>query len=192
MTVSLRFGLLIAALIFGLDQALKWIMIDIVSLERLRMIDLIPIFRLTWAENCGISLSLFSGCSPMQRWLLVALTGVLSAIIALWMTRERERIDMIALAMILGGALGNIADRIHHGYVVDFADLHFGDFRPFMIFNLADVSITSGVVLLVARALFLREKESETSQKTAVDNKVDNKADNEVDNKADNKKAIEE
>ncbi|MBJ7502303.1 MAG: signal peptidase II, partial [Sphingopyxis sp.] len=66
--------------------------------------------------------------------------------------------DVIALAMILGGALGNIVDRVRFGYVVDFADLHIGEFRPFMIFNVADACITLGVLLLVARALLLGEK----------------------------------
>src|SRR3546814_8737675 len=60
--------------------------------------------------------------------------------------------------MILGGAIGNILDRIRHGFVVDLADLHFGTFRPFLIFNVADACIKLGVLLLVARALLLREK----------------------------------
>ena len=78
------------------------------------------------------------------------------------MTREQAKGDVIALAMILGGALGNIVDRVRYGYVVDFADLHFGDFRPFMIFNVADACITLGVLLLVARALLFGEKTAST------------------------------
>ena len=78
------------------------------------------------------------------------------------MTREKAKGDVIALAMILGGALGNIVDRVRHGFVVDFADLHFGDFRPFLIFNVADACITIGVLLLVARALLLGEKAGST------------------------------
>jgi signal peptidase II len=60
--------------------------------------------------------------------------------------------------MILGGALGNIKDRYELGYVVDFLDLHFGDFRPFLIFNIADAAITVGVLIILARSLFVREK----------------------------------
>ena len=60
--------------------------------------------------------------------------------------------------MVLGGAMGNILDRIRFGYVIDFADLHIGEFRPFMIFNVADAAISIGVVIILARALFMREK----------------------------------
>ena len=62
------------------------------------------------------------------------------------MWRERLRGDVLALSMVLGGALGNIVDRVRYGYVVDYADLHFGAFRPFYIFNLADAAITIGVL----------------------------------------------
>ncbi len=74
----------------------------------------------------------------------------------LW--RERNRDDAFALGLILGGALGNIADRVRLGYVVDYADFHIGGYRPFLIFNLADACITIGVLILLARALLLREK----------------------------------
>src|SRR3546814_6933758 len=102
-----------------------------------------------WAENCGISLSMFASCTDTTRWTLVAVTGIVAAAVAFWMTREQAKGDVIALAMILGGALGNIVDRVRFGYVVDFADLHFGDFPPFMIFNVADACLTLGVLLLV-------------------------------------------
>ena len=69
--------------------------------------------------------------------------------------------DILALAMVLGGALGNIVDRVRYGYVVDYADLHFGAFRPFYIFNLADACITIGVLILLARAFLMREKAPE-------------------------------
>ena len=65
--------------------------------------------------------------------------------------------------MVLGGALGNILDRVRHGYVVDFADLHFGDFRPFLVFNVGDAAISIGVVILLLRA-FLTRKEHERAR----------------------------
>ena len=64
----------------------------------------------------------------------------------------------MALGLVLGGAAGNILDRVRFGYVVDFLDLHFGAFRPFLVFNVADAAITVGVLLLVLRAFFAREK----------------------------------
>jgi signal peptidase II len=63
--------------------------------------------------------------------------------------------------MVLGGALGNIFDRVAYGYVVDYADLHFGEFRPFLIFNLADAAITIGVLLILARSFLSREKRAD-------------------------------
>ena len=76
------------------------------------------------------------------------------------MWRERSRQDVVALGLVLGGALGNIIDRVRYGFVVDYADLHFGEWRPFLIFNLADAAITIGVLILLARALLLREKDT--------------------------------
>jgi len=162
----LRFGLLIAAFAFLLDQVTKWVVIVPLSLEPKRVIEILPFFDLTWAENCGISLSMFSKCNDTTRWTLVAVTAIVAGAVALWMTREKAKGDVIALAMILGGALGNIVDRVRHGFVVDFADLHFGTFRPFLIFNVADACITIGVLLLVARALLLREKTPEAAPST--------------------------
>lgn len=158
----LRFGLLIAAFAFLLDQVTKWVIIAPLSLEAKRVIEIVDIFNLTWAENCGISLSMFASCTDTTRWTLVAVTGIVAAAVGIWMTREQAKGDVIALALILGGALGNIVDRVRYGYVVDFADLHFGDFRPFMIFNVADACISIGVLLLVARALLFGEKTAST------------------------------
>lgn len=165
----LRFGLAVAAIAFLIDQIVKWVVIVPLSLQLKGEMVLLPIFSLTWAENCGISLSLFSTCSNGQRWLLVAITALVALAVAVWMTRERAKGDVFALALVLGGALGNILDRTRFGYVVDFADLHFGDFRPFLIFNVADACITIGVLLLVARALLLREKTPDAAPDAAQD-----------------------
>lgn len=167
----LRFGLFVAVTAFLLDQISKWLVVVPLSLETKPggIVDITSFFRLTWAENCGISLSLFAECSDSQRWMLVAVTGAVALMVGIWMTRERARGDVLALALILGGALGNIVDRVRYGYVVDFADLHFGDFRPFLIFNVADACITIGVLLLVARALLIGDKTREADGVAAAD-----------------------
>jgi signal peptidase II len=72
------------------------------------------------------------------------------------MWREKNRADVAALGLVLGGAAGNILDRVRFGHVVDFLDLHFGAFRPFLVFNVADAAITIGVLILLGRALFTR------------------------------------
>lgn len=165
----LRFGLLLAAAAFLLDQLTKWVVAVPLSLETQPggRIELLPVFNLQWAENTGISLSMLADGGETMRWILVAVTAIVALAVAFWMTREKAKGDVIALALILGGALGNILDRIRFGYVVDFADLHFGDFRPFLIFNVADACITIGVLLLVARALLLREKAPSAADETA-------------------------
>jgi signal peptidase II len=167
----LRFGLIVAAAAFLLDQISKWIVVVPISLETKPQgsVELLPFFNLTWAENCGISLSMFSQCNDTTRWTLVAVTALVAIAVAVWMTREKAKGDVIALALIFGGALGNIVDRVRFGYVVDFADLHFGDFRPFLIFNVADACITIGVLLLVARALLLGEKAESADAKPSAE-----------------------
>ena len=152
------FGLAIAAAILIADQLVKWVVTVPMGLEARRQIALIPFFDLTYVRNYGISFGLFTAGSDTARWALVALTLVVSAGVGWWLWRARARGDVVALALILGGALGNIIDRARFGYVIDYADLHFGTFRPFLIFNIADAAITIGVLLLVARSLLLREK----------------------------------
>jgi signal peptidase II len=152
-------GLMLASFIFIADQAVKFIMIGPLQLHSRLKIHILPFFDLTWAENRGVSMGFLEANSEAQRWMLVGLTALIAAIVAVWMWREKLRGDVLALSMVLGGALGNIVDRIRYGYVVDYADLHFGTFRPFYIFNLADACITIGVLILLARAFLLREKE---------------------------------
>jgi signal peptidase II len=150
-------GLLIAGLVFVADQFTKWLMVGPLDLQARGHIDLLPFFDLTWTENRGISLGLFSAQSSEARWMLLAVTGLIALVIVVWMMREKLLGDIAALALVLGGAVGNIRDRFLYGYVVDFADLHIGTWRPFLIFNLADAAITIGVLILLVRALFMRE-----------------------------------
>ena len=145
-----------ALAIFVADQLTKWIVIGPLDLKERYQIELLPIFNLTWTENRGISLGLGQAETDLQRWLLVAGTAAVAALVGFWITREKARGDQLALAMVLGGALGNIVDRIRFGYVVDFLDLHFGDFRPFLVFNVADAAISIGVVVLLLRALLVK------------------------------------
>jgi signal peptidase II len=101
--------------------------------------------------------------TEVGRWMLVGLTTAIAVGVAFWMSREENRADEIALGMVLGGALGNILDRTLHGYVVDFADLHFGEWRPFLIFNLGDAAISIAVVILLLRAFLSRKDQAKGS-----------------------------
>ena len=152
------FGFTVAAIVFALDQLSKWIVAGPLDLQAVRQIVLLPIFNLTWTENQGISLGLFNAETETARWVLVAITGAIAIAVAVWITREKQRGDQVALGMVLGGALGNILDRSRFGYVVDFADLHFGDFRPFLVFNVGDAAISIGVVILLLRAFLIKDE----------------------------------
>jgi signal peptidase II len=153
------FGFSIALIVFALDQLAKWVVAGPLHLREIMQITILPIFNLTWTENNGISLGLFNATTELGRWMLVAVTSAIAIGVAVWIGREKHRWDQAALGLILGGALGNILDRVRHGYVVDFADLHFGAFRPFLVFNVGDAAISIGVVILLVRAVLMRERD---------------------------------
>ena len=150
-------GLITAALILVADQLSKWFVTHPLDLRDRGTIEILPFFDLKWVENYGVSMGFLTANTELGRWLLVALTAAIATGVAIWLWRERSRADAAALGLILGGAIGNIADRVRFGHVVDFADLHFGDWHPFLVFNVADAAITIGVLLLVLRALLTRE-----------------------------------
>ena len=158
---SRAFGFSVAAVVFLIDQLTKWIVIGPLDLQTVGQITLLPIFNLSWTENYGISLGMLdAGGSAAGQWALIALTSAIALGVAWWIGREKNRGDQLALGMVLGGALGNILDRSRFGYVVDFADLHFGEWRPFLVFNVGDAAITIGVLLLLVRALLMRDSKA--------------------------------
>jgi signal peptidase II len=143
---------------FVLDQFTKWLTAGPIELiAEGQSIDVLPFFDLTRVHNRGISLGLLTAGNDTSRWLLVAMTAVIAGVVAWWLTREEQRGDQLALGLVLGGALGNIVDRARLGYVFDFLDLHIGEFRPFLVFNVADACISIGVVILILRAFLVRE-----------------------------------
>ena len=160
---ALGFG--IAGLIFVADQVSKWIVISGLALQQRRVIELLPIFDLRWVENRGVSMGMLTADGEIGRWLLVGLTAIIAGGVLFWLWREKNRGDTVALALVLGGALGNIVDRVRYGYVADFADLHFGEWRPFLIFNVGDAAITIGVLLLLVRALLTRDGKAPRKEK---------------------------
>jgi signal peptidase II len=155
-------GVGIALTIFALDQWLKNWLIGPMQLRQVGHVDLLPFFDFTYTENRGVSLGMFTANSMEMRWILVAVTAIIAAVVFVWLLREKKFGEIFGLSLILGGALGNIVDRYQFGYVIDYADFHIGSFRPFLIFNIADAAITIGVVIILARALFMREKHDET------------------------------
>ena len=167
-------GLAVAALVFLFDQGTKAYVTGYLGLNvQDASMTILPFFDLRFVKNVGVSLGLLPASGAVMRWALVVLTAAIAAGVAWWMTRERKLPDIAALGLVLGGAIGNILDRTRLGYVVDFADLHFGAWRPFLVFNVADAAITIGVLILLFRALFVRDKTAPSADAPApVENEV--------------------
>ena len=168
-------GCLLALGIYGVDQWSKSYVTKTLGIDEIgKAMEILPFFDLRFTRNFGVSLGMFEATSPEMRWGLVLVTGLIALVVTVWMLREKLFGDILGLSLILGGALGNIKDRFDLGYVVDFADLHFGDFRPFLIFNVADAAITIGVVIILARALFMRDKEVDDLMTTKAPDAAEN------------------
>ncbi len=146
-------GYAVAAVVLVADQLSKYWVAHVLDLPARGVVAVLPFFDLLWAPNVGVSMSLLRAETEMQKWLLVAVTLAIAAGVAWWIARETNRIDVTALGMILGGALGNIADRARLGHVIDFVDLFWRD-HHFYIFNVADAAISVGVAVLLLRSVF--------------------------------------
>ena len=120
------------------------------NLTMFQPVPVFPGFNFTLMHNRGAAFSFLSDASGWQRWFFTIVALVVSVVIVVWMhkLKPHERLTAIALAMILGGALGNVWDRITLGYVVDFIDVYYGD-AHWPAFNIADSAISVGVVLYI-------------------------------------------
>ena len=174
-------ALIAAAVVFAIDQAVKyWVTqgldLDYLSASR----EVTSFFRFTFVANCGVSLGLLGNHTDTAwvRWALTLVTSGIALAVLVWLFRERSGADRLALGCVFGGALGNICDRLipegvlgkvtagavrYPGCVIDFADFHLpmpggGEWRPFLVFNVADAAITIGVLVLLVRALLGRGK----------------------------------
>ena len=145
-------GGIVALAVVCADQIAKAAVLSRSDLLAAHPEPLAPFLDLTLRWNRGISFSLFSRDSTSGQAALVALTLAATALLAWWLSRSRSGLPALGLGLIIGGALGNAIDRIVHGAVVDYLDLHaFG--RHFFVFNLADAAINLGVALLIVDLL---------------------------------------
>jgi signal peptidase II len=138
----------LTALVIVLDQLSKWIIDHSMTLHE--SISIVPFFNLTRAHNYGAAFSFLAEAGGWQRWFFMLLALVVSVILVLWMKKLKPnaRLEAASLAMILGGALGNMIDRVVHGYVIDFLDVYYGNYH-WPAFNIADSAICIGAVLLI-------------------------------------------
>jgi signal peptidase II len=147
-----RFAAVAAIAVFTADQATKWWILEVV-MNPPRAIPVTPFFNLVLGYNRGVSFGMFNSDGP---WNAVIFTVIALAIVAWllhWLTRTRRKLTGLSIGLVVGGALGNVLDRLRHPGVVDFLDFHaFGWHWP--AFNVADAAIVVGAVLLVAESLF--------------------------------------
>lgn len=148
MSATRRLGLAIVVIVFGLDQALKLWLLFRVGLAENGPFAVLPFMDVVLAWNRGISYGLFQQGTDLGRWALVAVSLVAAVWLGRWLWREPRRLTVLALALIIGGALGNGVDRAVYGAVVDFVHLHWGGFSWY-IFNIADAAIVVGVGVLL-------------------------------------------
>ncbi|MEL0439022.1 signal peptidase II [Phycobacter sp. K97] len=137
---------------FLLDQASKYLVIHWMGLSQRQAIDVLPpLLNFRYGENTGINFGLFGGGDEAARWVLIALSLVICVALAVWINRSHQGARLMALAagLVIGGALGNVADRLLYGYVLDFLNMSCcGITNPF-VFNVADVFIFAGAAGLI-------------------------------------------
>lgn len=143
--------LLVSGIII-LDQYTKYM--STLNLELGIPVTVFPGFDLLLAHNEGAAFSFLDDASGWQRWVLAAISAGVSIVLAVWLWRmpRNQQLLAVALTFILGGALGNLYDRVAMGYVVDFISVYYGSWR-FATFNIADAAISCGAVLLVLDVL---------------------------------------
>jgi len=146
-----RLGLIVAAVIFAADLLSKPILLDLMAANP-GGIRLTPFFNLVMVWNRGVSFGLLSGDAPSRVLLLVALALGIIIWLGFWLWRTSYRFTAVALGLVIGGAFGNIVDRLRFGAVADFFDFHFAGWH-WPAFNIADSSIVIGVALLVLDSL---------------------------------------
>ncbi len=145
------FGFAVAVVIFIADQITKHVILRVVDLDRIGQIQVLdPWFNLTMVWNRGVSFGLFQADSDWRRYLLVAVSLVIAGFLTAWMFRAERRLQALSFGLIIGGAIGNVVDRVAHGAVADFLDFS-GLYFPY-VFNIADAGISVGVALLLLDA----------------------------------------
>ncbi|MDD1635375.1 MAG: signal peptidase II [Methylococcaceae bacterium] len=141
-----------------LDQASKLAIAG--SMQLYQSIEIVPYFNLTYVHNTGAAFSFLSEAGGWQRWFFAGLALVISVVIAVWLARlkQHETLLAVALSLILGGAIGNLIDRLAYGYVIDFLDVYYQTWH-WPAFNIADSAITLGVILMLVESFGLVKAE---------------------------------
>ena len=153
----MRLGIGLAALTLVLDQLTKWLVLFWV-MDPPRVIPVLPFFNLVVVWNQGVSFGMFGG-GTVPPWAFVVLSGVIVVALLVWLRRADSLWTRIAIGLVIGGAIGNVVDRILFGAVFDFLDVHVAGWH-WPAFNVADSAISIGAVLLLVESLLPERKTS--------------------------------
>ena len=145
-------GLIVASAVIILDQATKWWVVTI-FMNPPRVVEVWPFFSVVMVWNRGITFGFLGDAPFWGRWALVGLSLAIVAILLLWLRRAETKWRAAAIGLIIGGALGNVIDRVNYGAVADFLDFHVTGYH-WPAFNFADSAITLGVAIMFFDALF--------------------------------------
>ena len=147
-----RLGWALALVIFVSDQLAKWAILDLFA-DAPRVIEVTPFFNIVLTWNRGISFGMFGAAGDWGPNILTVLALVIAAVLARWLTKAETRWTALGLGFIIGGALGNVVDRVRFGAVVDFLDVHAWGYH-WPAFNVADSAIVVGAGALIVESLF--------------------------------------
>ena len=145
-------GLAIALVAVLLDQASKYYFHDLLVVQGRRVIEILPFFNLVTVWNYGVSFGMFNNGSSAQALIFVALSLAIVTALVIWLRRVTQIWVAIALGLVIGGALGNVIDRLRLGHVVDFVLVYWRDWS-WPAFNVADSAICVGAALLLVAGL---------------------------------------
>ncbi len=146
------FGLSVAIIAIVADQLSKYYILHEV-LGSWAVINISPVFNLVRAWNTGVSFSMFNNYGSLGAWLLSGMALLIVSFLLFWLKSEKNRFAQAALGLIIGGALGNVIDRIRLGAVFDFLDFHIGE-SHWPAFNAADSFICIGAGILILQSVF--------------------------------------
>ncbi len=161
--MTLRLGLAVAGLLFAADQASTWWVLEVLRLPEARNLPVLALgpfgLDLSMVWNRGVTFGLLSGDGPWNHLILALLAAAIAVFLLRWLARAETRTVAVALGAVIGGAVGNVVDRLRFGAVVDFVDAHAWGWHWY-VFNIADAGIVCGVAALIADALFRRAPEA--------------------------------
>ncbi len=157
----------LSLIIILLDQLTKQIAVDIIPLYE--SIEVLPFFSWTLLYNEGAAFSFLSDQGGWQRWFFIILSTIVTTVLAIWLFRlqDDEQSIALSLSLIIGGAIGNLIDRVLLGHVVDFIHLHYQEYY-WPAFNVADSAITVGVVIMIIDSLFFAQKREDRREESGV------------------------